>query len=174
MRDGFFKSSIKFVARMIFNIDLAINRRFKRMQKDTPYKLGGSCQLCAKCCESPMVQTSAMFFRLPSLKALFLAWHRHVNGFELQEERTHQRFFVFKCTHFDWESRRCDSYHSRPGMCRDYPRALLWEANPPFLDGCGYKAIDPKAESWQKIIDQENLPEEKRRELEKKLFIKED
>jgi len=59
-------------------------------------------------------------------------------------------------------------------MCRDYPRALLFEANPPFLDGCGYRAINPKAASWQQILEQEDLPEDKRRELEEKLFIKED
>jgi Fe-S-cluster containining protein len=38
--------------------------------------------------------------------------------------------FVFECTHFDRITRRCDSYASRPGMCRDYPRVLLDQAAP--------------------------------------------
>ncbi len=32
---------------------------------------------------------------------------------------------ILSCNHFDRENRRCDSYTTRPGWCRDYPRAQL-------------------------------------------------
>jgi hypothetical protein len=53
--------------------------------------------------------------------------------------------FVFECTHFDRITRRCDSYASRPGMCRDYPRVLLDQAAPALFRACGFRAVAPNA-----------------------------
>jgi Fe-S-cluster containining protein len=62
---------------------------------------------------------------VPSLRRVFLWWQRVVNGFELKATHARERTFVFTCTHFDEATRLCDSYGSRPGLCRDYPRATL-------------------------------------------------
>lgn len=176
MKDGALRKILKFAARQVFNIDLAATRALRRTQGERPYKLGGQCALCAKCCESPMVQTSRLIFNTPLLRRVFLGWMKHVNGFQYLREDRVNRVFVFRCTHFDETTRTCDSYASRPGMCRDYPRLLLWEANPPFLPGCGYKAIDPQAKRLAELLNNElekqNLPPEKREEIEQKLRLK--
>lgn len=171
MKDGIFRKIIKRIVLVISSIDLGISRFWRKMQGEKPYKLGGNCALCAQCCESPMIQTSSLFFRLPSLKALFLLWHRHINGFELIREIPLQRIFVFNCTHFNPETRRCDSYSSRPLMCRDYPRTLLWEAEPPFLPKCGYKAISPNADKISELLKKENIDPEKMEEVKKKMHL---
>jgi len=62
------------------------------------------------------------------------------------EARRAERNFVFRCTHFDPATRSCDSYASRPGMCRDYPRNLTYSALPEFLPECGYSAVYKKGE----------------------------
>jgi hypothetical protein len=112
-----------------------------------------------------------LVYRLRTLRALFLAWHRHINGFELVETIPRLRAFVFRCTHFDPATRRCDSYHSRPGRCRDYPRVLLWEANPPFLPGCGYRAVAPHAERVSALLEQEGLDPGKLAEVKRRLHL---
>lgn len=58
-------------------------------------------------------------------------------------------------------------------MCRDYPRALLWESDPPFLKGCGYRAVSPNAEKVVRLLEKENLPPEKLEELKGKLHLRE-
>ena len=63
-----------------------------------------------------------------------------MNGFELVRSDEESWTFVFRCTHFDPATRSCDSYGSRPGLCRDYPRLLLWQPNPELLPGCGCRA----------------------------------
>ncbi|MGF1572434.1 MAG: YkgJ family cysteine cluster protein [Sumerlaeia bacterium] len=176
MKDGAVRKILKLCARQVFNIDLAATRFLRKRQGERPYKLGGNCALCAKCCESPMVQTSRLVFHSPLLRRAFLLWMQRVNGFVYVREDRVNRVFVFQCTHFNPQTRACDSYSSRPGMCRDYPRLLLWEANPPFLPGCGYKAIDPNAERLKALLEAElknqNLPPEKREEIEEKLKLR--
>ena len=83
----------------------------------------------------------ALTFRLAVLRAPVLWWQRVVNGFTFVRAEA-PSVFVFDCTHFDRGTRRCDSYDSRPAMCRDYPRLLLDSAWPEFLPGCGHRAID--------------------------------
>jgi hypothetical protein len=95
----------------------------------TPYDPAG-LQGCGTCCEAPAIRVGRATWYLPTLRRLFLWWHETVNGFALQSTNRTERTFVFACAHFDWDARRCDSYESRPGMCRDYPRALLDQSAP--------------------------------------------
>src|SRR6185503_15607137 len=105
--------------------NLALHRAWRRRAGDRPFALGGECRRCARCCEAPAVRVAWPVWHLAALRG--------------------QRTFVFRCTHFDPESRACDSYDSRPGMCRDYPRALLWTSSPELFAECGYRAVAPNA-----------------------------
>jgi Fe-S-cluster containining protein len=107
------------------------------------------------------------------LRRLFLAWQRHVNGFELQGRDVPGRSYVFRCTHFDPATRSCDSYDSRPGMCRDYPRALLWQPRPEMLVGCGYRPVAPNAAALRRALQAQDLTEEQRERLARGLFLDE-
>lgn len=80
-------------------------------------------------------------FHVAPLARVWLAWQRVVNGFELTGRLPEARAFVFRCTHFDPTTRRCDSYESRPGMCHDYPRLVLEEADPELFPSCGYRPV---------------------------------
>jgi Fe-S-cluster containining protein len=81
--------------------------------------------------------------------------------------------FIFRCTHWDPATRRCDSYESRPGMCRDYPRAHLWTGNPEFLPGCGYRAVAPGAAAMIAALRAEGLEGEKLEAVKRKLHLEE-
>jgi hypothetical protein len=102
---------------------------------------------------------------------MFLAWQGHVNGFELVARDVAHRAFVFRCTHFDWGTRSCDSYDSRPGMCRDYPRALLYQPNPEMLPGCGYRPLARNAAGLRAALAPLPLTPEQRDKLEKGLRL---
>ncbi|MCB2156190.1 YkgJ family cysteine cluster protein [bacterium] len=173
MKDGPIRTIVKRIALVCFTIDLSATRFLWRLQGKSVYRLGGACEKCAQCCESPVVQTNPIYFRSRVIRRLMLAWHKRVNGFELTSELPRQNAFVFKCTHFDTKTRRCDSYHSRPGMCRDYPRALLFDASPEFLPKCGYFPVAPNAAKLADLLDQEDIDPAKREELKKKLHVKE-
>jgi hypothetical protein len=56
-------------------------------------------------------------------------------------------------------------------MCRDYPRLLLWQPNPDFLPGCGYRAITPKAERFRVLLQDASLNEEQREKLRRGLRL---
>jgi hypothetical protein len=56
-------------------------------------------------------------------------------------------------------------------MCRDYPRLLLWQAQPAFLSGCGYRALPPNADGLRRAFDDADLTTEQRSKLEKDLRI---
>jgi Fe-S-cluster containining protein len=109
----------------------------------------------------------------PLFQRAFLLWHRHVNGFEMVEKRRADRAFIFRCTHFDPKTRRCDSYHSRPGMCRDYPRALLEQANPELFEGCGFKPVARDRVRLLRALEEQPLSEEQRAKLRKELYLEE-
>jgi Fe-S-cluster containining protein len=94
-----------------------------------------------------------------------------VNGFELMRREPEARAFVFRCTHFDRQTRSCDSYDSRPGMCRDYPRLLLWQPNPELLPGCGFRSIAPNAEGLREALDRLDLTPAQREKLRKGLRL---
>ena len=88
---------------------------------------------------------------------------------EVEEE---EALFVFRCTHFDWRTRRCGSYASRPFMCRDYPRALLDQPWPVLFDACGFRPIARNAEQMRTALRDQQIPEAEREKLEKKLYLR--
>ena len=112
-----------------------------------------------------------MLWSLPWTQQVFLAWQKHVNGFELVRRERETRALVFRCTHFDRATRTCDSYDSRPGMCRDYPRLLLWQPHPELLPGCGYRAVAPNAAGLKRSLDELDLTPEQRKKLDKGLRL---
>ena len=79
--------------------------------------------------------------------------------------------FIFRCTHWDSETKQCDSYESRPGMCRDYPRNLAYSSNPVFFPHCGFYARDINAENMEEALDDLALPAPDLEELKEKLHL---
>ncbi len=171
MKDGPGRRTVKAVARAGFRANLAVWRGWRRLRGDRPYRLGGSCNLCAQCCEAPAIKVRRLVWFLPSLRVVVLWWQRVVNGFDLVGRDVAQRVFIFRCTHFDTATRRCDSYESRPGMCRDYPRVLLDQAHPDMLPGCGYRPIAPKAEALVRELRRLPLTADQDAKLRKGLHL---
>lgn len=116
------------------------------------------------------MQVGPLVWRVRAVRRLFLWWQERINGFVLTETRP-TRTFVFRCTHFDWDTRRCDSYGSRPGMCRDYPRALLDQPSPAFLPGCGYRPIAPNAGGLLRELEGRDLDAGTLVELKRRLHL---
>jgi len=173
MKDGLIRRALKAVALGVFIVNIKTTRAIRRRRGEKPFRLGGACRACAKCCEEPGIQVDKITWYVPLFRRLFLLWHQRVNGFELVGEDPKHKVFLFRCTHFDWETRQCDSYSSRPGMCRDYPRNQLWQGRPDFLPGCGYRAIHPNAKAFTEALEKEGLSGEKLEEVKKKLFLDE-
>ena len=120
MRDGSFLRAVKRIALWEYRIDLALHRAWHRSRGERPWTLEGACRRSGACCEAPAIAVGRLTWSLRSARWLFLAWQRRVNGFELMSADARARLFVFRCTHYDRETRSCDSYGSRPGVCRDY------------------------------------------------------
>jgi len=171
VKDGPLRRALKRVALCGFRAGLAAQRAWRRSRGDTPWTLGGSCRRSGGCCEAPAIAAGRAVFTVAAARRLFLAWQRHVNGFELVSTDARARLFVFRCTHFDRATRSCDSYGSRPGMCRDYPRLLLFQPNPELLPGCGYRAIPPNAEGLRSALDRAGLTPEQREKLRRGLRL---
>jgi len=171
MRDGILRRAVKRAARWGFRLDLAADHARRRRRGERPYLLGGDCRRCAGCCEAPALQASPLVRRLATLRRLFLWWQEQVNGFVLVEDRAGEETFVFRCTHFDPVARACDSYDSRPGICREYPRLQLWQAGPEFLPGCGYRAVDPKASRFIAVLEAQPLTADQRARLRRGLHL---
>ena len=98
-----------------------------------------------------------------------LPWDRI--GFELLKIDLRNRHMVFRCTHYDPATKLCDSYHSRPGRCRDYPRNLLTAPRPQFFSECSYFAVDRNAERYRRALERFPITEEKREELFERLYL---
>lgn len=171
MADGPIRRAVKRVALARFVVDLWLTRGLRRLRGERAYRLAGDCRRCAACCEAPALQPGPLVFHMRTLRAAFLWWQRVVNGFELVAVNARARAFVFRCTHFDRAKRRCDSYDSRPGPCRDYPRALLWQPAPELLPGCGYRALAPNAERLLAALEGRPLTSEQRRRLREGLYL---
>jgi len=171
MRDGALRRSVKAAALGVFYLDLWADRARRRALGERSYRLGGDCRRCAACCEAPAIRVHALVWLAPLLRRAFLWWQRAVNGFVLVELLRAERTFVFRCTHFDRASRSCDSYASRPGMCRDYPRALLYQANPELLPGCGYRPLARNAAALKRALDARPLSAEQRERLARELHL---
>ena len=163
--------AVKRVALWRFRADLAVHRVIRRARGERPWRLGGACRRCAECCEAPSIAVGPVTWSLPLVRRAFLWWQRRVNGFELVRTDTDDQAFVFRCAHFDPATRSCDSYDSRPGMCRDYPRLLLWQPNPEILPGCGYRASPPNAEGLRAALERAELTSEQREKLRRGLRL---
>jgi Fe-S-cluster containining protein len=146
VKDGPVRRALKRVALWNFRFGLAVTRFAKSARGERPFRLAGACQRSGCCCEAPGIQVGWAVWFVPTLRRLFLLWQERVNGFVLTERDVRHRVFVFRCTHYDRETRSCDSYDTRPGMCRDYPRLQLYQAHPNFLPGCGYRAVPANAD----------------------------
>ncbi len=171
MRDGAIRRAVKAVALSAFYLNLWADRGRRRALGERSYVLGGACQRCAACCEAPAIRVHALVWLAPRLRRLFLWWQERVNGFVLVEARRRERTFVFRCTHFDRASRACDSYASRPGLCRDYPRALLFQPSPELLPGCGYRPVARNAAELRRALDGAALSDEQRERLRSELHL---
>jgi hypothetical protein len=171
MRDGRWRRALKALARARYALDLRATRAIRRARGERPYLLGGECRRCARCCEAPGIQVGRLTWHLPLLRRAFLSWQRLVNGFELTGRDRAARVFIFRCSHFDPATRSCDSYESRPGLCRDYPRALLWQPGPEMLPGCGYRPVVWNARGLAQALEAAPLSPEQRRKLSKGLHL---
>jgi Fe-S-cluster containining protein len=171
MRDGPVRRGVKRAALWTFLANRACDRALRRWRGVRPYRLAGRCHRSGQCCERPALRANLPVWYLRSLRLLFLAWQRHVNGFELVETERRGRLFVFRCTHFDRATRLCDSHGSRPGMCRDYPRELLYGVAPELFPGCGYRVVDPRAEALRAALAPLELTPEQRAKLEEGLRL---
>jgi hypothetical protein len=56
-------------------------------------------------------------------------------------------------------------------MCRDYPRALLHQANPRLLPGCGYRPIARNAAALRRALAERRLSDEQRERLHRELHL---
>jgi Fe-S-cluster containining protein len=171
MRDPAPLRAFKRVVRLFVALDLALFRQVEKARGRLRFDLAGDCARCAACCEAPPIQVGWITWYLPTLRRLFIAWQRRVNGFELRAIDAQQRVLTFECTHFDRATRRCDSYDSRPTMCRDYPRLLLHHPHPEMLAGCGYRPRARDARRYLDVLDQQAMTEEQRARLKKDLFL---
>src|SRR5262245_38522973 len=171
MRDGLGRRLVKRVALWNFTLNLHAHRAWRRARKERPFVLGGECRRCARCCEAPAIQVHPAVWHVPLFRAAFLWWQERVNGFVRTAAEAESRTFVFRCTHFDRVTRACDSYGWRPGMCRDYPRLLLWQVDPDFLPGCGYRAVAPNAARLQTLLRDRPLTPEQREKLRRGLHL---
>jgi hypothetical protein len=171
MRDGIGRRALKRVALWSFTLNLRVHRACRRARKERPWVLGGECRRCARCCEAPAIQATAAVWHVGLFRRAFLFWQERVNGFVPTGAERDSRTFVFRCTHFDPRTRECDSYDSRPGMCRDYPRLLLWQADPELLPGCGYRAVAPNAAGLIAALRDRPLTAEQREKLRRGLRL---
>jgi uncharacterized protein len=171
MRDGLLRRAVKRVALWNFQVEVGLSRAWRRARGERPWPLGGGCQRSGGCCEAPTIAVGRLVSSMPRVRQLFLAWQKHVNGFELVREDCQGQALVFDCTHFDRATRSCDSFDSRPGMCRDYPNVLLWQPRPEFLPRCGYRALTPNASGLRNALDRLDLTPEQRDKLRKGLRL---
>ncbi len=171
MKDGPVRRVLKGVALGWFQATVGLDRVLARLAGREPFLLGGDCRRCGACCEAPSIRVSWLTWYLPSLRRFFLAWQERVNGFALLESDRNTRVFVFRCTHFDPATRRCDSYASRPGMCRDYPRLHLYQPHPEMLPGCGHRPVARDAKRFLEVIEAQPMDEAQRARLKRDLFL---
>ena len=168
MRDGPLRSLLKRLTLSVRRFDLTVMRR---SHSKAPYVLGGACRRSGSCCEAPALGAGWSTMAIPLLRRAFLAWQRHVNGFELVETLDTERTFIFRCHHFDRETRTCDSYATRPSVCRDYPVNLLDQPNPVFLPGCGHRPILHNAAAFRLALAEQDLSPEQRSALHRNLHL---
>jgi Fe-S-cluster containining protein len=171
VRDGPIRRALKAVARVLGTFDLKVTRALASRRAPPRYRLEGSCNGCGKCCESPAIAVGRLTWHVRSLRSAFLLWQRWVNGFELVGREPRFKTFTFRCTHYDPATKRCDSYESRPLMCRDYPLRLTFDAVPEPFPECSYVLVDRKAAQLTAALEAAGLEGEKLEEVKKKLYL---
>ena len=171
MKDGIILKTIKFIDRVCYTIYLKLTRFITRIFGTKHYELAGKCSSCGACCITPSIPAGEIIWNFKPLESTFLAWQKYINGFELIEKEEESRLYVFNCTHFDAKTRLCDSYSSRPGICRDYPKVLTYQVCPIFFESCTMKAYDPKAEELLNKLNSENLTDEQLKLIKKELYL---
>jgi uncharacterized protein len=171
VRDTLLLRAVKRVTLWNFVLNVGAHRLWLGWRGEHVYKLGGDCRRCARCCEAPALRVGRLVFRLATARALFLWWQQHVNGWSLTGEDRSARVLVFRCSHFDPVLRSCDSYASRPGPCRDYPRLLLEQTRPEFLPGCGYRPISPRALPLRRALEDQGVSGETLARLARELYL---
>jgi uncharacterized protein len=171
VQDRLLLRAVKRVAFLAFRADLALHRALRRARGERPWTLGGACRRSGACCEAPAIAVGRLTWSLPRVRRLFLAWQRRVNGFELVSADARARVFVFRCAHYDRETRSCDSYDSRPGACRDYPRSLMWQPDPEMLPPCGHRASPPNAPGLGTSIERLDITAAQREKLRRGLRL---
>lgn len=171
MRDNLVLKLIKGTARHYYFFTLWIQRQHLKRKGRPKYTLTGKCEGCGKCCEKPAIKVGFLVNFLKSFRWVYVLWQRKINGFILQQHNEETQVLYFTCTHWDATSKRCDSYESRPGMCRDYPRNLLYSSVPDFFDECGYKPLDKNAAKFNLALEKVLIDEEKKKKIKEKLFL---
>jgi Fe-S-cluster containining protein len=171
MKDGPLRRAIKAPVLWINSLELALRRGLAWLRGERRWRLGGACGGCARCCEAPAIQVGRLTWYFPTLRRLFLGYQRVVNSFELTSSDRDARVFTFRCAHFDLETRRCDSYRSRPRMCRDHPRALLAQPWPELFPDCGFRQVAPDAARQLAALERAGLPPEQLEKLRRDLHL---
>ncbi|MCP4872351.1 MAG: YkgJ family cysteine cluster protein [Proteobacteria bacterium] len=171
MRDGPIRRSVKALVRGWFALETRRARWVLKLRGEPRYRLEGTCEGCGRCCEKPSIRVGFATFHFPLMRWLFLSWQRRVNGFDfLESERS--RVLVFRCTHFDPATKLCDSYGSRPAMCRDYPRMLLYQPWPELFEECTHRVVSIGDQKLREALDEAALGAEKRAGLERRLRLR--
>lgn len=170
MRDGWARKSLKWVARRLAEAEL----RLRRARRPGRYLVSGTCHGCGKCCEQPAIELGAWSFHVRTVRRAVAWWHRVVNGFELTGVEARVRLLVFRCTHYDPATKQCDSYDSRPAMCRDYPANQGFEAVPYLFPECSYRVVDRQARQLKAALVAAGLSGEKLAEVSRRLFLDDD
>ncbi|GMU58356.1 MAG: hypothetical protein AMXMBFR34_01190 [Myxococcaceae bacterium] len=172
VRDGPGRKVLKALARWVGRLELLLRRAYLRRRGEPRYRLTGTCNGCGKCCEAPSMQVDRVTWHGRMARAVFLWWQWQVNGFELVDADPRYRLFTFKCTHYDPRTKRCDSYESRPLMCRDYPVNLTYDAVPALFPECSHGVVDRKAEGLRQALVDAGVKGEQLDALERKLFLR--
>ncbi len=171
MQDGPIKATVKLAARLRYLADLKMTRWIKSFSGEPFFRIEGACNRCGQCCQTPVIPVHPILFYLPIFKRMVIGWHRLVNGFDLIREERRAGLLVFECSHWNRVSRRCDSYNSRPGMCRDYPGNLVYAADPELFDTCGYRIVLKNAARMARALEEAGLAPETLQELKANLHI---
>lgn len=173
MRDGPIRATIKSAAMLRFYIDLWLWRLWRRVRGLPPrFDVQGSCEGCGQCCETPTLQVPYVLLRYPPILNIFLWWQRIVNGFDFVRADIARHELVFTCTHYDRVSKECDSYATRPGMCRDYPINLRYAERAQLFDECSFVLVDRLEVRLDTALHAAGLPPEKIAEIKQRLAQK--
>jgi uncharacterized protein len=162
---------VKRLVRWLWAAELWLRRTLGWEWRRRYWELAGECCGCGACCVEPTIHAGPLTWQVSVVRRLFLAWQSRVNGFELVREDDAANDLIFRCTHYDPESRRCDGYACRPSMCRDYPMVLLDQGWPELFPTCGYRVRARKPEKLRASIEATSLSPAAKAELCRKLRL---